>query len=113
MKGASITCTLVAAVPDASGCSMRLYTVLSLGLPRSVLPGGLDVCGRWFPEGTEVSVPQLSVHRNTEIWGDANVFRPERFLEEGASEKGLRKYLVSFGMGSRACVSPIWSDCLP
>lgn len=90
---------------------MRLYTVLSLGLPRSVLPGGLDICGRWLPEGTEVSVPQLSVHRNAAIWGDADAFRPERFLEDGAGEKGLRKYLMSFGMGSRACVSQISFHC--
>lgn len=83
---------------------MRLYTVLSLGLPRSVPKGsgGVEILGHIFPEGTELSVPQLSVHRNPAIWGDAEAFRPERFLEPGGGE--LKKYLMGFGMGSRACI---------
>ena len=37
--------------------SLRLHSTSGIGLPRIVPEGGLTVCGRFFPEGTVLSVP--------------------------------------------------------
>jgi benzoate 4-monooxygenase len=37
--------------------ALRIHSTSSLGLPRDVPAGGAEVCGRWFPEGTTLSVP--------------------------------------------------------
>ncbi len=37
--------------------ALRIHSTSSLGLPRLVPAGGLEVCGQWFPEGTTLSVP--------------------------------------------------------
>lgn len=44
-----------------------------------------------------------SVHRSEEIWGDPEVFRPERFLTEDGGLHMTEK-LVSFGIGRRRCL---------
>src|SRR5690242_15359111 len=36
---------------------LRLHSTSSLGLPRIVPPGGLEVLGRLYKEGTVLSVP--------------------------------------------------------
>lgn len=40
-----------------------------MGLPRLVPEGGLEVCGRWYPEGTVLSVPSYTIHRDAGVWG--------------------------------------------
>jgi benzoate 4-monooxygenase len=37
--------------------ALRIHSTSALGLPRVVPAGGAEVCGRWFPEGTTLSVP--------------------------------------------------------
>jgi benzoate 4-monooxygenase len=52
-----------------------------------------------FKAGSVVSVPSFTTNRS-KIWGqDADEFRPERWLEDGAGV--LNKYLVPFSMGPR------------
>ncbi|KAL5499108.1 hypothetical protein ACEPAH_1626 [Sanghuangporus vaninii] len=82
---------------------MRLHSTIGLGLPRVVPEGGLTVCGKTFPEGTVLSVPMYTVHRDPEVWGaDADVFRPERWFELDAVK--LQKSFYPFSFGPRACV---------
>ncbi|KAG8895941.1 hypothetical protein FRB99_000254 [Tulasnella sp. 403] len=55
--------------------SLRLHSTSSLGLARLVPAGGLEVCGKFFPEGSILSVPSYTLHRNKEVWGqDAEDF---------------------------------------
>ncbi|KAI0314344.1 cytochrome P450 [Amylostereum chailletii] len=83
--------------------TMRIYSTVGIGLPREVPEGGLDVLGRTFLPGTIVSVPLYTVHHDVNIWGpDADAFRPERWLEDGAHER--TKYFHPFSLGPRACV---------
>ena len=65
--------------------------------------GGLTVLGKTFPEGTVLSVPTYSLHRDEGVWGeDADVFRPERWLEgEGADVSGLGRGFNPFSYGPR------------
>ncbi|KAH9914221.1 cytochrome P450 [Fomitopsis serialis] len=82
---------------------MRVHSTSGIGLPREVPTGGLTVCGRFFPEGTVLSVPTYTVHRNEDVWGsDADVFRPERWLERDKNE--LQKAFNPFSFGPRGCI---------
>jgi benzoate 4-monooxygenase len=82
---------------------LRLRTVTSMGLPRVVGKGGATVCGMPFKEGTVLSVPTYTTHRDTRIWGDnALSFEPERWLNGNKAE--LEKSYLAFSYGPRACI---------
>lgn len=64
---------------------LRLLSTSSMGLPRVIGKGGLEVCGKYFKEGTILSVPSYTIHRDTEVWGeDIEEYRPERWFERDA-----------------------------
>ncbi|KAF8993925.1 cytochrome P450 [Hymenopellis radicata] len=79
---------------------LRIFATTAIGLHRSVPAGGAHCCGRFFPEGTEMSVPAWTIQHDARIWGDPEVFRPERWLES----KDLKACLLTFGKGPRACM---------
>lgn len=79
--------------------TMRLYPpvcILIRHASRETKLGSIDV-----PAMTQVNLPILAVHHDTEIWGpDAHEFNPLRFSEP-------RKHLASyfpFGLGPKICV---------
>ena len=87
---------LKAAINEA----LRLHSTSSIGLPRIVPGGGLNVLGKFFPEGTILSVPTYTIHRDPEIWGnDVNSFRPERWFEQDPT--GIQKTFNPFSYGPR------------
>ncbi|KIJ53641.1 hypothetical protein M422DRAFT_241882 [Sphaerobolus stellatus SS14] len=79
---------------------LRFHATTAIGLHRKVPKGGIMCCGKFFPEGTELSVPAWTIQRDIHIWGDPEIFRPERWLERN----GNRSYLLTFGKGPRACL---------
>ncbi|KAK0648618.1 cytochrome P450 [Cercophora newfieldiana] len=82
--------------------ALRIFAPASMGLPRVVGEGGLEIGGRTLPQGTIVSVNIWVVHYSKEIWGDdARVFRPERWLEKDAAR--LEKWFVPWGFGYASC----------
>jgi len=82
---------------------LRLQSTSSMGLPRVVPEGGLEVCGRFFKEGTVLSVPSYTIHRNPEIWGeDVDAYRPERWFERDGGD--ILKTFNPFSYGPRGCV---------
>ncbi|CAE6373494.1 unnamed protein product [Rhizoctonia solani] len=93
-------------LPYLSACIKevhRLQSVVGTGLPRVVPPGKtFTFRNQTFKAGSIVSVPSFTTNRS-QIWGhDANKFRPERWLEDGAG--ALNKYLVPFSTAPRACI---------
>ena len=67
--------------------------------------GGLELDGKYVPEGTEVTCNPWLVHRDRTVFGeDAEEFNPERWLESEERTKILTKYSATFGYGSRACL---------
>lgn len=83
--------------------ALRIHSTSAIGLPRLVPEGGLNVLGKYFPEGTVLSVPSYTIHRNKEVWGeDADAFRPERWFERDPA--ALQKAFNPFSYGPRACV---------
>lgn len=82
--------------------SLRYHSTSSIGLPRSIPPGGATVAGKFFPEGTVVSVPAYTIHRDKSIFGsDAEEYNPDRWLTK---RKELEPYFIPFSHGPRACV---------
>ncbi|EMD34717.1 hypothetical protein CERSUDRAFT_116910 [Gelatoporia subvermispora B] len=83
--------------------ALRIHSTSGIGLPRIVPQGGLTAAGQYFPEGTVLSVPTYTVHRDKEAWGeDADLFRPERWFEH--DEKTLQRAFNPFSFGPRSCV---------
>lgn len=82
---------------------LRVHSTSSLGLPRVAPEGGLTIKGVHFPQGTVLSVPTYTIHRNTQAWGeDADQFRPERWFER--DHAAMQKAFNPFSYGPRACV---------
>jgi cytochrome P450 len=85
---------------------MRLFPPLSHPLERLVPAGGVEICGKFLPQGTSVGCLQLALHLNPKAFGeDAETFRPERWLE--VSPEVLRVMEAShlgFGRGRRVCL---------
>ncbi|KAI1654855.1 cytochrome P450 monooxygenase-like protein [Daldinia decipiens] len=72
-----LECTYLRACIDEG---MRLSPSLPSDLPREVLPGGLTIKGEYYPEGTIVGNVPWALTRNQEVYGDPEVFRPERWI---------------------------------
>ncbi|KAI0469236.1 benzoate 4-monooxygenase cytochrome P450 [Xylaria cf. heliscus] len=72
-----LACTYMKACIDEA---MRLTPAGVCELPREVLPGGILIKGEHYPEGTIVGTPDWANTRNQEVYGDAGVFRPERWI---------------------------------
>ena len=80
---------------------IRMFGPFSLGLPRDTPEGGLYVLGKYFPEGTVLSVPIYTIHLDPEIWGpDAEEFRPERWFELDQSR--IPEIFYPFSHGPRS-----------
>ncbi|KAI5136502.1 Steroid 21-Hydroxylase [Manis pentadactyla] len=77
---------------------LRLRPVVPLALPhRTTRPSSIS--GYDIPEGT-VIIPNLQgAHLDKSVWERPHEFRPERFLDPGASPRGL-----AFGCGARVCL---------
>ena len=83
--------------------TLRLRTTVSVGLPRVVPAGGATACGQHFVEGTVLSTPTYTTHRDIRVWGtDALEFRPERWI--GTDRIELEKAFLGFSYGPRACI---------
>ncbi|TVY21774.1 Cytochrome P450 monooxygenase gsfF [Lachnellula arida] len=83
----------------------RIHPLFGYPVPRVVPKGGAEVCGRWWPEGTELGTSCGVPEKNKAIFGeDAESWRPERWLVE--KEKAARMWdeVCAFGIGSRACI---------
>ncbi|KAL3442534.1 cytochrome P450 [Aspergillus insuetus] len=80
-----------------------------VGLMQKVVPAGGDTLdGKFVPGGTQIGYSAWGVHRNPKVYGaDADVFRPERWMEVQDEEKLLamtRTQELVFGSGRYACL---------
>jgi benzoate 4-monooxygenase len=82
---------------------LRMHSTSGIGLPRMVPEGGMKIQDHFFEQGTVLSVPTYTIHRDVDVWGnDASVFRPERWFER--DNDTLQRAFNVFSYGPRACV---------
>ncbi|XP_046580743.1 LOW QUALITY PROTEIN: cytochrome P450 2U1-like [Haliotis rubra] len=81
---------------------LRHSNIVPANLPHTV-PHDVQFRGYTFPKGILV-IPNLdSVLRDNDVWGDADNFRPERFLnDEGKFQK--KEEFIAFSLGRRVCL---------
>jgi cytochrome P450 len=86
--------------------AIRLFPPLTHVIERLVPAGGADIVGKFLPQGTSVGCLQLAMHLNPKVWGpDAEVYRPERWLEASAEQLRVMEVAhIGFGRGRRVCI---------
>ncbi|ORX93613.1 benzoate 4-monooxygenase cytochrome P450 [Clohesyomyces aquaticus] len=80
-------------------------------LPREVLPGGAVIDGHPYPAGTVVGCAAWSMGRDKHVYGDAEIYRPERWIPSSESEGcntaadvlKLKKAFHPFSIGAMNC----------
>ncbi|KAB2569010.1 putative cytochrome p450 protein [Lasiodiplodia theobromae] len=85
--------------------AMRLRPAVGVAMARSVPPTGAEIDGVRYPAGTELDINAWAVHRDKEAFGeDAEVYRPERWLEDGERARLMDRHMLQFGGGSHVCI---------
>ncbi|XP_063619467.1 probable cytochrome P450 304a1 [Cydia splendana] len=86
---------------------LRFETTVPLAVPhRCVVDTTLD--GYHIAENTAVGVNLTSLHIDKDLWGDPEVFRPERFIKNGRLDVASDKSLP-FGAGRRLCAGETYA----
>ena len=79
---------------------LRIHSTSGMGLARIVPEGGMKIQDYFFEQGTILSVPTYTIHRDVEVWGkDSSVFRPERWFER--DNDAMQKAFNVFSYGPR------------
>jgi cytochrome P450 len=86
--------------------TLRLYTAVPFGLPRSAPSEGATFNGYFVPGGTTVSTQSYSMHRDPAIFPDPHAFKPERWAN---ITKDMKDASLPFGGGSRSKCFEIYS----
>ena len=84
---------------------LRFSPIASVGAPHRAIVD-TEVNGHKIPKDTVVSVMHIVELHSDEIWGDARVFRPERFIDPatGAFNARMNDAFHPFSIGRRACL---------
>ena len=84
--------------------AMRLSPSVPGILPRTVMPGGIEIDGHFLDEGVEVGVGTYAIHHNAKYFSEPFEYRPERWLEEGPDLEIAQKAFAPFSLGPRGCI---------
>ncbi|GME27504.1 cytochrome p450 monooxygenase [Neofusicoccum parvum] len=89
--------------------AMRMSPPVGAILPRTVLPGGIEILGRKLPAGVGVGSPIYALHHHPDHVPDAFAYRPERWIaaENEAGEDGVARLhgvFNPFSIGPRGCI---------
>lgn len=96
------------ALPYFQAClreAMRVRPAVGLNISRLVPADGAELDGEHFEPGTRVSVNGWVLHRDQETFGvDADIYRPERWLEDEERARRMDRFMVQFGGGAHLCI---------
>ena len=85
--------------------TLRFAPSTPIVLPRYVSKGGMVLNGIFVPEKTEIGANPYIIHRDKAVFGDdADIFRPERWLEDPDKVREMDKYTLAWGYGARKCL---------
>lgn len=74
--------------------AMRVRPAVGLNITRLVPPDGAELDGHFFPGGVTVAANGWVLHRDRATFGkDADVYRPERWLEDPEEAKRMERYM--------------------
>lgn len=82
--------------------TLRLHPPLPLLLPRKC-GQECEINGYKVPEDTKVLINAWAINRDPKYWEDAEVFKPERFIDSSVDYKGNHFEYIPFGAGRRMC----------
>ncbi|KAI3512869.1 hypothetical protein L1887_20190 [Cichorium endivia] len=82
--------------------TLRLHTPLPLLILRESTQN-VKLMGYDIPAGTQVIINAWAIGRDFALWDDAELFKPERFLNSSIDYKGLHFQFLPFGAGRRGC----------
>jgi cytochrome P450 len=103
-----ITWTEAQALPYFQAClkeAMRVRPAVGVNITRLIPQGGAEIDGTFLPAGTAVAVNGWVLHRDQKVFGeDADVYQPERWLEDEERAKKMERYMFQFGGGSHLCI---------
>ena len=86
---------------------LRYYPPAPATMFKQVPVGGDTVDGKYLPEGTQIGGSALGVQHSKDIYGpDADLFRPERWLEANAERTAVMNTTVDlcFHSGKYQCL---------
>ncbi|KAK4502069.1 hypothetical protein PRZ48_007880 [Zasmidium cellare] len=87
--------------------SLRMRPPLIGFFPKVVPPDGENILGYHLPPGTAVGINMSAMLRSKDLFGpDADMFRPERFMElDNVRRKEMERDVeLAFGNGQWMCV---------
>ncbi|KAI7756195.1 hypothetical protein M8C21_032401, partial [Ambrosia artemisiifolia] len=82
--------------------NFRLHMPIALLVPRMATED-VKVMGYDIQAGTQVIVNAWAIGRDPTLWEEPDEFRPERFLKNPFSYKGVHFEWLPFGVGRRSC----------
>ena len=71
------------------------------------------ICNYRVPKGADIVIPTFAVGRNKNIFADAHMFRPERWLKDDKSKTTFSTRNImypTFGIGARMCMGKRLAD---
>ncbi|KAF2090607.1 putative P450 monooxygenase [Saccharata proteae CBS 121410] len=80
--------------------TLRLFAPLPASEPRVCFSASPTVDGYRIPSGTVVGMQPYSLHREEAVFREPEVWRPERWLEEGRSSE-MERWWWAFSSGAR------------
>ncbi|ELU04297.1 hypothetical protein CAPTEDRAFT_117083 [Capitella teleta] len=92
---------------------MRYGSVGPLGITHRAVVD-TDILGTKIPKDSHVMPNLYLVHYDKKVFGDPEVFRPERYLDENGdslqAEHEVWKHTIPFGMGPRICAGMMFAQ---
>lgn len=82
--------------------SLRIDTLVPSGMPHVALHD-TTLRGYDIPKGTLLMLGLTDIHNQRDVWGDPEVFRPERFFDSNGRLSLAKDVSVPFGAGKRLC----------
>ncbi|KUJ24271.1 cytochrome P450 [Mollisia scopiformis] len=99
----------VQCMPYLSACILeasRICPPVPVLLPRRISKGGVRLNGIYVPEGAEVGASPPVINNNELVFGpQTDISRPERWMGDAENISVMKRYLFSWGWGSRKCVA--------
>jgi len=84
----------------------RMSSILPMSVYHRTMKD-TEFAGYFLPRGSVLFLNLHDAHHDPAVWGDPEVFRPERFLNKDETQIVKNEALVAFGAGKRQCLGEL------